>query len=92
MHAELAEEGLAIRLTQSSSVARLMRENGLKASQKRRFKRTIDSHDDHPIAPSLLDQDFACDGPDQKWGVDIRSIWTAEGRLYLAIALDLYVR
>lgn len=69
-----------------------MRENGLKALQKRRFKRTTDSNHHHPIAPNVLDQDFACDGPDQKWGADISYIWTSEGWLYLAIVLDLYSR
>lgn len=89
MHAELVEEGLSIG---KHRVARLMRENGLKALQKRRFKRTTDSYHDHPIAPNLLDQDFTCDGPDQKSGVDISYVWTAEGWLYLAIVLDLYSR
>lgn len=45
-----------------------------------------------PGRPNLLDQDFTCEGTDQKWGVDISYIWTAEGWLYLAIVLDLYSR
>ena len=89
MHAELVEEGLNIG---KHRVARLMRDNGLKALQKRRFKRTTDSNHPHPVAPNVLDQDFTCDGPDQKWGADISYIWTAEGWLYLAIVLDLYSR
>ena len=32
------------------------------------------------------------DAPDQKWGVDISYVWTAEGWLYLAIVLDLFSR
>jgi putative transposase len=47
--------------------------------QKRRFRRTTDSHHAWPIAPDLLDQDFSADGPDQKWGSDISTIWTREG-------------
>ena len=89
MHAELREEGLSVGLHR---VARLMRENGLKAHQKRRFKKTTDSQHDCPIAFNILDQNFACGGPDQKWGADISYIWTAEGWLYLAIVLDLYSR
>jgi putative transposase len=89
MHAELCEEGLSVG---RHRVARLMRENGLKAHQKRRFKKTTDSCHDCPIAFNILDQNFACDGPDQKWGADIGYIWTAEGWLYLAIVLDLYSR
>jgi putative transposase len=49
--------------------ARLMRENGLKARQKRRFRRTTDSLHAFPVAPNLLDQDFAATGPNQKWPV-----------------------
>ena len=73
-------------------VARLMCDNGLKALQKRRFKRTTDSHHQQPINPNLLDQDFVCEGPDRKWGADISYIWRTEGWLYLAIVLDLHSR
>ena len=89
MQAELKDEGLAVG---RHRVARLMRDNGLKALQKRRYKKTTDSNHGGPVAANLLDQDFACDGPDQKWGADISYIWTAEGWLYLAIVLDLYSR
>jgi putative transposase len=89
MHAELREEGLTVG---RHRVARLMRENGLKALQKRRFKMTTDSHHNCPVAFNILDQNFTCNGPDQKWGADISYIWTAEGWLYLAIVLDLYSR
>jgi hypothetical protein len=29
-------------------------------------------------AGNLLDQDFDCDGTDQKWGADISYMWTGE--------------
>jgi putative transposase len=86
---ELKEAGVAIG---RHRVARLMRENGLKAFQKRRFKRTTDSAHGGLIAPNMLDQDFEATGPNQKWGVDISYIWTAEGWLYLAIVLDFFSR
>ena len=89
MHAELKESGLAIG---RHRVARLMRDNGLQARQKTRFKKTTDSDHGGHVAPNILDQDFSTDGPDQKWGVDISYIWTAEGWLYLAIVLDLFSR
>src|SRR3984893_14292740 len=69
-----------------------MRENGLRARQKRRFKRTTDSHHTWPVAPNLLDQDFAATGPDKKWGADISYVWTREGWLYLAVVIDLFAR
>lgn len=89
MHAELREGGLEVG---RHRVARLMRNNGLKALHKRRYKKTTDSCHGGPVAANLLDQDFACDGPGHKWGADISYIWTAEGWLYLAIVLDLYSR
>jgi len=89
MTVELNEAGVAVG---RHRVARLMRENGLKAIQKRRFKKTTDSAHGGPIAPNMLDQDFETTGPNQKWGVDISYVWTAEGWLYLAIVLDFYSR
>jgi putative transposase len=89
MHVELREDGVSVG---RHRVARLMRDNGLKALQKRRYKKTTDSHHGGLVAANLLDQDFTCDAPDQKWGADISYIWTAEGWLYLAIVLDLYSR
>jgi len=56
-----------------------MHDNGLRARQKRRFKRTTDSHHAWPVAPNLLDQDFTATGPDKKWGADISYVWTRDG-------------
>jgi putative transposase len=69
-----------------------MRENGLKARPKRRFKRTTDSHHAFPVAPNLLAQDFSAERPNQKWAADISYVWTNEGWLYLAVVLDLFAR
>jgi putative transposase len=89
MHAELKDRGLSIG---RHRVARLMSENGMKARQKTRFRRTTDSDHGGPVAGNVLDQDFTATAPDQKWGVDISYVWTAEGWLYLAIVLDLFSR
>jgi putative transposase len=89
MHAELKAAGLSCG---RHRVARLMRDNGLKALMKRRYKKTTDSTHGGPVAPNQLDQDFSAEGPNQKWGVDISYIWTAEGWLYLAVVIDLYSR
>ncbi len=75
MTRELQDEGFAIGRRRT---ARLMRENDLKARQKRRFKRTTDSQHAWPVAPNIIDQDFAAAGPDQKWGADISYVWTRE--------------
>ena len=97
MLAELRENGL---VTGRHRVARLMSENGMKARQKTRFKKTTDSDHGGPVAPNVLDQNFATDAPNEKWGVmrdacfqhDISYVWTAEGWLYLAIVVDLFSR
>jgi putative transposase len=69
-----------------------MRENGLQARQRRRFKRTTDSHHGWPVAPNLLDQDFTASGPDEKRAADISYVWTREGWLCLAAVIDLFAR
>jgi len=76
-----------------NTVAKIMREEGLRAKTRRRFvPRTTDSRHDNPIAENLLDRQFEADAPDRKWVVDITYIATAEGWLYLAGVLDLFSR
>jgi transposase InsO family protein len=73
-------------------VARLMREDDLKAKVKKRFKATTDSKHTLPVAPDLLQRDFAPSVPNQVWASDITYIWTGEGWLYLAVTIDLFNR
>ena len=89
VHAELRARGVKVG---RKRVERLMRENGLEARRKRRFRRTTDSKHDHPIAPNLLDRDFDVSAPNQAWVTDVTAIWTWEGWAYLAIMIDLYAR
>lgn len=44
------------------------------------------------MAENLLNRDFTATPPNQKWASDITYIWTDEGWLYLATAIDLYSR
>ena len=73
-------------------VERLMRENGIRARHKRRFKVTTDSKHSLPVAGNLLDRDFMPTAPNQVWTSDMTYLWTDEGWLYLAIVLDLFNR
>lgn len=78
MHDKLREGGLAIG---RHRIARLMRENGLRANQRYHFQSTTDSNHDGPVAVNLLDQNFVCTGSDQKCAADIRYLWIGEGWL-----------
>jgi len=73
-------------------VERLMRENGIRARHKRRYKATTDSKHDLPVAANLLDRNFAPSAPNQAWSADLTYVWTDEGWLYLAVVLDLFNR
>lgn len=73
-------------------VARIMRNSGLKARGRRKFKATTNSNHNLPVAPNLLAQNFEASRPNEKWVSDITYIWTQEGWLYLAVVLDLYSR
>jgi putative transposase len=73
-------------------VERLMRENGIRARHKRRYKATTDSKHALPVAPNLLERNFSPSAPNQAWAADLTYVWTDEGWLYLAIVLDLFNR
>jgi putative transposase len=69
VHAELRREG---RRHSRRRVARLMRAMGLAARRgRRRTPRTTDSRHDLPVAPNLLDRNFAAERPDTVWLADI---------------------
>lgn len=90
IHADLVEAGIRCG---HNRVARLMRENGLRAKTKRRFKaQTTDSDHKLPVAPNLLNQEFIAEEKDQIWLSDITYIKTGQGWFYLAVVLDLYSR
>jgi putative transposase len=89
VHAELRGKGLRIG---KKRVARLMREEGIKARQKRRFRRTTDSKHTNPIAPNVLERKFETTAPNKAWVTDVTYIATDEGWMYLATILDLFSR
>jgi transposase InsO family protein len=86
---ELRERGFA---ASKERVERLMREHGIRARHKRRYKATTDSKHNLPVAQNLLARDFTPMAPNQVWTADITYLWTDEGWLYLAIVLDLFNR
>ena len=81
IHAELKDMEIDVG---KNRVASLMRENGIRAKQKKKFKAPTNSKHSHPVAPNLLQRDFVARAPNEKWLVDITYIPTREGWLYLA--------
>jgi len=73
-------------------VERLMRDHGIRARHKRRYRVTTDSRHGLPVATNLLKRKFKPAAPNQVWTSDITYLWTDEGWLYLAIVLDLFNR
>lgn len=74
-------------------VARLMREDGLKARPRKRFKHTTMSDHDQPVADNLLDRQFTAEAPNQRWVGDTTEFVIGESsKLYLAVILDLFSR
>jgi putative transposase len=64
----------------------------IRAKGEKRFRVTTDSNHDLPIAPNLLNRQFAVDTPDKVWAGDITYIPTDEGWLLLAVLIDLFSR
>jgi putative transposase len=63
-----------------NTVAKLMREHGIRPQTKRRFvNRTTDSQHDHPVAENRLNRQFEQSMPNQAWAADITYIPTAVG-------------
>ncbi len=69
-----------------------MRDNGIHARHKRRYKVTTDSKQGLPVAENLVARNFTPMAPNQVWTSDITYLWTDEGWLYLPIVLDLFNR
>jgi len=89
MHAELVARGHACCV---NAVARVMREAGIAAKTKRKFRQTTDSNHPHPVAENLLDRQFDPGEPNASWVTDVTYVPTREGWLYLAVVIDLFSR
>jgi len=88
--AELAERNIACCV---NTVARLMRQAGLRANTPARFvPRTTDSEHTHRVFDNLLDRDFSAELPNRRWVCDITYVPTDEGWLYLVGVMDLFSR
>lgn len=70
-----------------------MRKEKIQAKMRKRWKKsTQHSKKAVEIAPNHLDQQFLVEKPNKVWVSDIIYVWTAEGWLYVAVVLDLFLR
>ncbi len=81
LHSDLADHGVS---ASPYRVRKLRKKLGLRCKQKRKFKVTTDSRHKLPVAPNLLNREFAVTAPNKAWVSDITYIQTDEGWLYLA--------
>jgi len=74
-------------------IYRLLREQGLKVKQTKKFRNKNVTHIKDPrIAKDTLKRQFNPVGPNQKWVSDITYIKTSKGWAFLAVFIDLYSR
>jgi putative transposase len=74
------------------TVARLMREAGIRSRVVRKYQATTNSRHAHPVSDNILNRQFVAERPHQVWMTDITYVATDEGWLYLASVEDLYSR
>ena len=87
IQAELAAQGI---MAGVNRIKRLRKLHGIRCTHKKKFRVTTDSKHHLPVAPNLLDRQFAPLAPNRVWVTDITYIPTEEGWLYLAAVKDLH--
>jgi putative transposase len=89
VHADLYAAGHRVA---RKRVARLMRQDGLRARHRRRFVHTTQSRHKFPIARNVVAREFEVSAPNQVWVSDLTYLRTQTGFVYLAVILDLFAR
>ncbi len=70
-----------------------MREEGLRARARKRFRSTTMSEHEQPVAANVLARQFAAERPNQRWvGDTTEFVIGSSAKLYLAAIIDLYSR
>jgi transposase InsO family protein len=74
------------------TVAKYMRELGLRSKLSRKFRVTTDSKHNYLVVDNVLNRNFTTEAPSKAWVGDITYIQTTEGFLYLTTVIDLFDR
>ena len=72
-----------------STIARSMKQQGLRVSRKRKFKNTTESNHNFNIAPNVLNREFSAMSLGTKWVSDITYIQINHKWAYLTVVIDL---
>ena len=73
-------------------VARLMKEQGIRALKRRTYKATTDSNHSYSIARDHVKRNFNPEGPNQIWVSDLTYIRVGHRWMYLTMVMDLWGR
>jgi transposase InsO family protein len=73
-------------------LARLMRQEGIRAKTVTKWRATTQSTHRLPVALNTLNRQFTVTQPTRGWAGDLTDVWTTEGWLSLAVVLALYSR
>lgn len=74
------------------TVAKYMKELGLRSKLSKKFKVTTNSNHNYLVAENVLNRAFIVKAPSKVWVSDITYIQTKEGFIYLTAIMDLYDR
>jgi len=89
IYSAMRKEGFIVN---KKRIARLMRDNNIKAKTKRRFRITTVQSSKAQPSENILKQNFTASSENKIWTGDITYVWTKEGWIYLAVIMDIYSR
>jgi len=78
--------------TSRITVAKYMKELGLRSKLSRKFRVTTDSKHNYLVADNILNRNFLVSSPSQAWVSNITYLQTKDGFLYLTAIIDLFDR
>ncbi|MFT5387338.1 MAG: putative transposase, partial [Candidatus Omnitrophota bacterium] len=73
-------------------IAKYMREDGIVARKRNRYRKPISKQRIKPIANNILNREFTVQEKNCVWASDVSYFWTSKGWIHLAVVMDLYSR
>ncbi|RJX36598.1 IS3 family transposase [Paenibacillus pinisoli] len=86
---KLREEGWVVA---TKTVAKLMKEMGLRSRVVKKYKATKNSKHNQPVYENVLNRQFRAEATNKVWVTDITYVATQQGWVYLASVMDLFSR